>query len=101
MARPTCVIHVIFQIKPQHVAEFQEAVLLQAKNSVEKEEWCHQFEVSTSPDRPNCFLLYETYDDRDAIVKHRETPHFAKFAEKIESWVEAKDVIIWDILPPQ
>ncbi|MCA9194780.1 MAG: antibiotic biosynthesis monooxygenase [Planctomycetales bacterium] len=98
MKKPTCVIHVIFNIKPQFVESFREAVLLQAQNSVDKETWCHQFDVCTHPDRPHAFMLYETYDDRDAINLHRETPHFAEFASKISDWVESKEVNVWDIL---
>lgn len=99
MARATCAVNVVFTIKPEHVDSFRQAVTLQAKNSVTKEPWCHQFDVGETPDKPNCFLLYETYDDRDAFVKHRETPHFAQFIETVQGWIEAKEISVWDILP--
>ncbi len=97
MSKPTCVICVTFVIKPEHFQEFLTAIKLQAKNSIEKEAWCHQFDVATSADRPNTVLLYETYDDRAAIDKHRETEHFATFSNAITDWVESKDVHVWDI----
>jgi len=88
----------MFTIKPENMAEFREAVLLQAKNSLEKEPWCHQFDVGFDPERPNQVLLYETYDDRAAFYeKHRTTEHFAQFGQKISTWVEAKQFGIWDI----
>ncbi len=98
MTKPTCAVNVVFNIIPEHCAQFRQAVLQQAQNSVEKEPWCHQFDVCTIPDRPNSFLLYETYDDRAAFVKHRETPHFADFNQTVAPWVESKEVGIWDIL---
>ncbi len=99
MSKATSVICVTFKIKPEHFEDFLAAVKLQAKNSVEKESWCHQFDVCTSPGRPNEVLLYETYDDEAATVKHRQTEHFAAFNAKITDWVESKDVHIWNIEP--
>jgi (4S)-4-hydroxy-5-phosphonooxypentane-2,3-dione isomerase len=97
MAAPTCAVCVVFNIFPQHFDKFYAAVLQQAKNSRERETWCHQFDVSTMPDRPHSVLLYETYDDRDAFAKHRLTEHFAEFTKAIEGCVESKEVGIWDI----
>lgn len=97
MLKATCSVCVIFTIKAEHVEQFREAVLLQAKNSLEKEDWCHQFDVSFDPEKPNQVLLYETYDDRAAFVKHRQTEHFAKFSSTIANWVESKQVGVWDI----
>lgn len=97
MPSPTAVINVVFEIEPEFAAEFHTAVVKQAKNSLEKEPWCHQFDVGTDPERPNFFMLYETYDDRDAIVKHRSTEHFADFQATIAEWVLSKQVGIWDI----
>lgn len=98
MTKATCAVQVIFNIHPQHVEDFRAAVLQQAKNSVEREEWCHQFDVCTLPERPHSFMLYETYDDRAAFVKHRATAHFADFNATVTPWVESKEVGIWDIL---
>lgn len=97
MNKPSCVINVIFEIKPEFAEQFDAAVRLQAKNSLEKEDWCHQFDVGTDPERPNFFMLYETYDDRAAIVKHRSTEHFAAFQATIADWVADKQVGIWDL----
>ena len=97
MGNPTCAVHVVFTIKPEHVEDFRAVVMRQAKNSVTLETWCHQFDVSTSADRPNEFQLYETYDDRAAFAKHRETSHFAEFSQAISDWVASKEVSVWDI----
>lgn len=98
MKRPTCAVQVVFEIKAEHTEAFREAVLLQAKNSLEKESWCHQFDVCRLPDQPTAFLLYETYDDRAAFEKHRQTEHFAEFSARIADWVVEKQLGVWDIL---
>jgi len=97
MTKATCAVHVVFNIKPEHVESFREAVLRQAQNSVTLEEWCHQFDVCTLPEQPQRFMLYETYDDRAAFVKHRATEHFADFNSTVTPWIESKEVSIWDI----
>lgn len=97
MSQPTCAVHVVFNIKPEHVEQFRQAVLQQAKNSLEREPWCHQFDVATMPERPHSFMLYETYDNRAAFVKHRETAHFADFTASVTPWIDSKEVAIWDI----
>lgn len=98
MSNARCAVCVTFQIRPEHVAKFREAVLAQAKNSLSKEPWCHQFEVCTDPEQPNAFLLFETYDDREAFhTKHRQTEHFAIFIQNVEPWIESKQLKVWDI----
>lgn len=97
MPKPTCAVHVVFQIHPEHFDSFCTAVSQQAHNSLEREPWCHQFDVCLAPDRPHSVMLYETYDDRQAFVKHRETAHFAEFNARVTPWVASKEVAIWDI----
>lgn len=96
--QPTCAVCVTFTIKADHVEQFREAVMLQAKNSLEREPWCHQFDVCTDDSsNPNVVMLYETYDDRAAFDKHRQTEHFAQYSAKVANWIEAKQLGIWDI----
>ena len=98
MSNPTCAVCVTFTVKPEFMSSFRDAVLRQAKNSLDKEPWCHQFDVGFDPERPNLVMLYETYDDRTAFFeKHRTTAHFADFAATIADWVDAKQLDIWDI----
>jgi (4S)-4-hydroxy-5-phosphonooxypentane-2,3-dione isomerase len=98
MSKPTCAVCVTFHIKEEFIDSFRAAVTAQAKNSLEKESWCHQFDVCTTADSPNTFMLYETYDDRRAFEeKHRTTTHFAVFISTVEDWIESKQLGIWDI----
>lgn len=98
MSKPRCAVQVLFTIKPEHFEDFRPVILAQAKNSLEKEPGCHQFDVATIPELPHSIHLYETYDDRAAFDAHRETSHFAEFSAKISDWVEEKQVHICDIL---
>ncbi len=97
MPSPTAVICVTFEIHPEHFDAFLIAVKKQSKDSLEKESWCHQFDVCLSPDRPTAVLLYETYDDREAVKKHMQTPHFAIFNATVGPMIKSKDVHVWDI----
>lgn len=98
MSQPTCAVCVRFEIIPEHFDRFLQAAVQQAKNSKEREPWCHQFDVSIMPDKPNCVLLYETYDDRAAFFeKHRQTEHFGEFQQRIDGCVQSKEIGVWDI----
>ena len=95
--KPTCAVCVVFTIKADYVEQFRQAVMLQARNSLEKEAWCHQFDVCTDASNPNMVMLYETYDDRAAFDKHRQTEHFAEYSATVGDWIEAKQLGVWDI----
>ncbi len=97
MSQPTFAVAVRFTIHAEHVSDFARVVKLQAKNSLEKEEACHQFDVCFHDERPSEVFLYETYDDAAAFAAHRETPHFAEFNATVAPWVADKDVSTWVI----
>lgn len=92
MSQPTFAISVTFRIKPEHVNAFQTRVLQQARDSVENESGCHQFDVLVAESDPSTFVLYETYTDAPAFADHRLTPHFLDFDATVTAWVESKDV---------
>ena len=81
------VVTVHFQIKPGHVAEFQKAMLVNARSSVEKEPGCRRFDVTVDEKDPAHFFLYEVYDDEAAFQKHMTMDHFATVGRVIEPWV--------------
>lgn len=88
------VVTVSFQIDPEHVAEFQEAMLVNARSSVDKEPGCRRFDVSVDENDPACFFLFEVYDDETAFQKHMATDHFATVSRVIELWVLEKTLKI-------
>ncbi|MEH6646568.1 putative quinol monooxygenase [Sulfitobacter sp.] len=70
---------VTFVIKPQAFDEFLYLMWVNARKSLEVEAGCHQFDISTDPDRPNEVFLYEIYTDRAAFEAHLTSDHFKSF----------------------
>ncbi len=89
------VVTVMFRIKPSHVVSFQTAVLNQAKNSLQKEQSCKQFEVLVSADDACTVFLYEVYTNQQGFDAHCKTEHFRAFSETVAVWIEEKQVSFW------
>ena len=53
-----------------------------ARNSVEKEPGCLQFDVMQAADNPNRILLFEVYENEAAFQAHGKTDHIKAFLEK-------------------
>lgn len=87
-----------FNIKPGEADAFREAILTQARNSLEKEPACRQFEVHIDREDSHRFVLYEVYDDEAAFGAHRETPHYADYNARVTPMVASKSVIPLDRL---
>ncbi|MBU2531093.1 MAG: antibiotic biosynthesis monooxygenase, partial [Alphaproteobacteria bacterium] len=52
------VVVVFFEAKAAHIAEFKQAILANAKSSVDDEPGCRQFDVSQAPNDEASFFLY-------------------------------------------
>jgi autoinducer 2-degrading protein len=87
------VVIVFFEAKAAHVAEFRDAILINAKASVDDEPGCRQFDVAQDPNDPAQFFLYEIYDDEAAFKAHIETAHFKHFDHISAPWTAAKKVM--------
>lgn len=83
------ILHVTVQIKPEHRAEYLEAVRHDAEHSEKDEPGCLRFDVSQDKDDSNRFYYYEVYKDEAALEAHRQTPHFKLYAEKVQAWLAA------------
>jgi len=92
MNQPTFAIAVAFEIMPEWVEEFRERVIQQAKDSVEKEPGCIQFDVLLDESSSNSFFLYETYVDASAFDDHKQMAHFHDFNETVTPWVANKQL---------
>jgi quinol monooxygenase YgiN len=89
-----------FRIKPSHVADFERAMLENARASRETEPGCRQFDVCRDPDDACAFVLYELYDDEAAIDCHTKTAHYRKVNEVIAGWVETKKLLRYRRIAP-
>ena len=57
-----------------------------------KEPGCRFFQANRDPDRAEVFVMFEIYDDEDAIQRHRDTAHYQKFAaEIVPDMIEMQD----------
>ncbi len=83
---------VTFDIEPENVAAFTDLVCTQARNSLEGETDCHQFDVCIDSDDETRFFLYELYTDEDAFKVHQDTAHFKQFATDSAGLVKDKTV---------
>lgn len=85
-----------FHVKPGHDVAFFERVRLQAKDTLDREAKCRQFDVCRNPQNPLEVFLYEIYDDEAAFAAHLKMPHFLAFDADVKTWVQDKVVEKWD-----
>lgn len=83
-----------FRIQPAHVQAFHQAIVENARQSVETEVGCHQFDVCCDPADPSQFFLYELYDDEAAFKIHLQSAHFIAMNALTSPWVDSKTVKI-------
>ena len=72
------------QVKEGHKAAFIEAIIEDAKGSVNDEPGCLRFDVIQDAGEPNRIWLYEVYNDEAAFQAHTEAPHFIKFRDSTQ-----------------
>ena len=46
-----------------------------------------RFDVLEQADAPNRFVLYEVYRNEEGMKAHKETPHYARWAEAVAPWM--------------
>lgn len=86
------VVTVTYRVRSDAAEQFLELVRENARQSVEREPGCRQFDVAVAGDPPTEVFLYETYDDEEAFEAHRSTPHFLEFDEAARYLVNEKIV---------
>jgi len=76
-----------FAVKRETIDTFGRLIDRQAKDSVDLEIDCHQFDVYQDETDSSRFLLYEIYTDKVAFEKHRTLPNTSKFLEEAGSMI--------------
>lgn len=89
------IVTVIFTIKTEYIEQFRSCVLTQAKNTLERETHCHQFNVCRKKGQSNVFFLYEVYSSDHHFDAHLQSDHFLQFDQAVKNWVVDKVVNIW------
>ena len=76
------VIHVHVHVRPEYVEAFKQTTLENAAQSI-KEPGIARFDVVQQIDDPTWFVLVEVYRSADAPAKHKETPHYRRWANDV------------------
>ena len=84
---------VTIQIKPEHRNSFVEAMLEDARSSLQNEPGVVRFDMHQDEHDPNRFYMYEVFRDRDAFEAHLQTPQVDRLREATETWYAAPSVI--------
>ena len=76
------------KIKEGHKEAFIEALLEDAKASVQDEVDCFRFDIIQDAGDSNLVWLYEVYKDEAAFQTHLKSPHLIKLLDTIGGWRE-------------
>jgi quinol monooxygenase YgiN len=71
-----------FEVKDGTADQVLALVSENARNSVEKEPGCLQFDVMQAQDNPNRIMLFEVYADEAAFQAHGKSAHIQEFLAK-------------------
>ena len=78
------VVHVQVHVLPDYVNEFKQATIENARNSV-REAGIARFDVIQQVDDPSRFILVEVYRTAEASTAHKQTAHYAKWRDTVQS----------------
>jgi (4S)-4-hydroxy-5-phosphonooxypentane-2,3-dione isomerase len=67
------------KVREEMLAEFEEALLHNARESVTRDAGCLRFDVSQHADDPTRWVLHEVYDTPAAHALHRQSAHFLAY----------------------
>jgi quinol monooxygenase YgiN len=80
------------KIKPEMRAEAV-AALLKMSTASEQEEGCRTYRFYADLEDPNTFLLYEEWDDAEALKPHGQSAHMAEFRQVMPTLTAAPSEI--------
>jgi (4S)-4-hydroxy-5-phosphonooxypentane-2,3-dione isomerase len=82
MSSTLLVVVVSCHVRPEAVAAFREATLVNARASVQ-EPGIARFDVLEDRDDPTRFVLVEAYRSADAPAAHKETEHYKRWRDTV------------------
>ena len=87
------IVSVSVTVKRELLAEFEQAILRNARESMAHDKGLLRFDVSQAYDDPTLWLFHEVYDAPEAHAAHRQTAHFLAYQEVEQRAVIEKRVI--------
>ena len=92
---------VMVETHPEFAAQYRDAIMRHARNSMSREEGCIGFAVHVHESDPSRFFLYESYRSRrDFEEVHVPAPYLAEVEALTAPWVKAKELFIWEPVSP-
>src|SRR6516165_4283557 len=76
------IVHVQIQVKPDAVDAFKAACVENSRNSL-RDPGIARFDVLQQQDDPTRFLLVEVYRTAEAPAAHKQTAHYAAWADAV------------------
>lgn len=86
------VVTVTWKIKVNQADAFRACLMKQAKNSLDLEPNCLQFDVAEDPADSTRFFLYEIYKEAADFEVHLKSDHFIRFAATTAEMIDDKIV---------
>jgi autoinducer 2-degrading protein len=77
---------VLVHVKPEHVADFIDAIRVNHEHSV-LEPGNIRFDILQDVDDPTRFVAYEAYRDEAAAKAHKETAHYLTWRDQVADWM--------------
>lgn len=94
------IVHVFCHVKPESINAFKAACMENARNSLQ-EPGIARFDVIQQADAPTRFVLVEVYRTRDDPARHKETAHYARWAETVADMLaEPRSRLVYDNVFP-
>lgn len=78
------IFHIEIHVKAEAIEAFRAATIENARNSIQ-EPGIARFDFVEKAGDPSRFVLIEAYRDPDAPARHRETAHYKKWRDTVES----------------
>jgi quinol monooxygenase YgiN len=94
------VVTVVFSIHATDYRAFMQAMVGNARTSLQDEPGCRQFDVCESPAHPGKVFLYEVYKTEADFQAHLATSHFLAFNALTAPWVAGKVVEVYRLAWP-
>jgi len=94
------IVHVFVHVKPDQIEAFRAASIENAKESV-REPGVARFDVIQQQEDPTRFVLVEVYRATSDPARHKETAHYQKWRDAVESMMaEPRTSVKYDSVFP-
>jgi len=91
----------IFHVKPGSEDDFIKASEVNHLESV-KEAGNIRFDLIRQADDPASFMFYEAYESEEAVLAHKNTPHYLKWRDAVKDMMaEPRKGVRYNILMPK